>query len=132
MPVRAVFAKLCSVACAAIAALPKGIKSKFFVDRQDMVLESAPFAAGGFAQIFRGTYKGVPIALKEIHQHLVATPERCVLLCRRACVCWGWLAACAELRTPRPPENVQLLLHQLCEDAACALLGVTCAGKSCT
>ena len=30
-------------------------------------------------QIFRGKYKGSVVALKEIHSHLVATPERCVV-----------------------------------------------------
>ena len=59
------------------AELPEGISDSLFVDRSDLVLEAAPFAAGGFAQIYRGTYKQVPIALKEIHAHLVATPERC-------------------------------------------------------
>lgn len=75
---------------AAVAALPKGLNSSLFVDRKELVLESAPFAAGGFAQIFRGTYKHVPIALKEIHAHLVARPDQCapslcVLQCDLCC-----------------------------------------------
>ncbi len=64
---------------AAHADLPKGINSGLYVNRKDLNLEAVPFAAGGFAQIFRGTYKRVPVALKEIHSHLVAIPDRCGL-----------------------------------------------------
>ncbi len=31
--------------------LPDGISSKFLIDRQDIILENVPIAAGGFARV---------------------------------------------------------------------------------
>lgn len=49
----------------------------WLINSDDLVYNiHKPIGAGGFAQVFKGSYNGVPVAVKVIHAYLLKTEER--------------------------------------------------------
>ena len=47
------------------------------INSDDLVYSaSKPIGAGGFAQVFKGSYNGVTVAVKVIHAYLIKTEDR--------------------------------------------------------
>lgn len=56
--------------------LPQGMEKRFLIDHAQLKLERKPVAAGGFAQVFRGKYRGQTVAVKVLHNFLTDTQGR--------------------------------------------------------
>jgi predicted unusual protein kinase regulating ubiquinone biosynthesis (AarF/ABC1/UbiB family) len=54
-----------------------GIASDWLLREEELVYDlSDPVGSGGFAQVFRGKYRGQDVAVKVIHQNLLDNEER--------------------------------------------------------
>ncbi len=56
---------------------PVGIASDWLLREEELAYDlSDPVGSGGFAQVFRGKYRGQDVAVKVIHQNLLDNEER--------------------------------------------------------
>ena len=74
--------------------LPLELSSDWIINMDEVLFDiTKPIGAGGFAQVFRGRYKGQDVAIKVIHQSLMDTPEKYV-------VSWAFRGSPFVLATP--------------------------------
>lgn len=61
----------------------EAIGEEWLIKPKSLKLEDKPIGAGGFAQVFRGKFRGTDVAVKQIHAYLMNSSDREVLYADR-------------------------------------------------